>query len=183
MKTIREAQADMRDAYYDGATGAFASATAWLGAALVTSWADARSGILTLIFAGMFIFPASLVLAKAFGRSGKHAKDNPLAPLAIYGTVWMILCIIIAFALSFQRPEWFFPAMLLVIGGRYLTFETLYGLKIYLAFAATLILAAFGLVALQAPVQSGAYTGALIEYLFAIALFLAAKKRAAQAVQ
>jgi len=171
MSSLTEAQQDMRSAYYNGATGAVCSATAWLIAALVATFATDQAGILTLIFGGMLIFPASVVFSKILGCSGQHAKANPLAPLAIGGTIWMLLSIPIAIAVSLHRIEWFFPAMLLVIGGRYLTFPTLYGLKTYWLFGATLALSVIPLIAFQAPVASGAFTGALIEYLFGAILF------------
>lgn len=161
----------MRLAYHSGSTGAISSATAWLFAALVATFADERAGIITLCFAGMLIFPASLLLSKLLGRTGKHKKENPLAPLAIYGTVWMILCILIALVLSSFRPDLFFPAMLLVIGGRYLTFETLYGMKVYIAFGATLAVAGFLLAILGAPTNLAAFSGALIEYGFGLLVF------------
>ena len=65
--------------------------------------------------------------------------------------------------------------MLLIIAGRYLTFATLYGLKIYWAFAATLTISAVPLVILEAPAVSGAFTGALIEYAYGIAIFATVK--------
>ena len=172
MTSITDAQRDMRTAYYNGATGAVASATAWLAAALVATFVDAKSGILTLIFSGMVIFPFSILLSKMIGRSGKHAKDNPLAPLAISGTIWMLLSIPIAIAVSLHRIEWFFPAMLLVIGGRYLTFSTLYGLKLYWILGAALALSVAPLIALNASVATAAFTGAIIEYIFGLALFV-----------
>lgn len=171
MLSFPDAQHDMRRAYYNGATGAVASATAWLAAALVATFADAKTGMLTLIFGGMVIFPLSVVLSKILGRTGQHAKDNPLAPLAISGTIWMLLSIPIAIAVSLHRIEWFFPAMLLVIGGRYLTFATLYGLKTYWIFGAVLALSVAPLIALNASVATGAFTGAILEYLFGLALF------------
>lgn len=168
---IADAQQDMREAYHGGATGAVCSASAWLTAALVATFANPKAGILTLIFSGMLIFPASVLLSKIIGRSGKHSKDNPLAPLAIQGTIWMLISIPVAIGVAFYKVEWFFPAMLLVIGGRYLTFATLYGMKIYWAFGVTLAISAWPLVAFDLPVFAGAYTGAFIEYLYGIAIF------------
>lgn len=167
----------MREAYYGGATGAAASATAWLIAALVATWAGPTAGVLTLIFGGMLIFPVSVLLCKFIGISGKHSKNNPLAPLAIEGTIWMLLSMLVAIGVAFFKVEWFFPAMLLVIGGRYLTFATLYGMRIYWVFGATLALFAIPLVVLEAPVSSGAYTGALIECAFGIAIFMARRQK------
>ena len=161
----------MRAAYFNGGTGAVCSATAWLAAALAATFANSQAGVLTLIFGGMLIFPASVLLSKLLGRTGQHAKGNPLAPLAISGTIWMLLSIPIAIAVATYRIEWFFPAMLLVIGGRYLTFSTLYGLNTYWGFGAVLALSVIPLIAFNAPVASGAFTGALIEYLFGAFLF------------
>ena len=171
MMSFEQAQRDMRVAYFNGATGAVVSATAWLVAGLVTSVKGTEAGILALVVGGMFIFPLSIVLCKAIGRSGKHSQRNPLGPLAIEGTLWMLLSIPVAVGLGLYNPAWFFPAMLLIIAGRYLTFATLYGLKVYWVFAGALAAAVFPLVALEAPPMSGAYTGALIEYAFGAALF------------
>jgi hypothetical protein len=153
------------------------SASAWLVAALVATFVSPKAGIITILFAGMLIFPVSVVLSKLLGRTGKHRKENPLAPLAIYGTIWMILSIPIAFLLSFFRPDLFFPAMLLVIGGRYLTFETLYGMKVYLFFGVALAIAGFLLAMFQAPTNLGAFIGAFIEYGFGILIFTQTKKK------
>ena len=169
----------MRNAYYGGATGAVTSATAWLAAALAAAFASPSAAILTLIFGGMLIFPASVVLCKVIGRSGKHSKHNPLAPLAIESTIWMLLSIFIAIGAALYKVEWFFPAMLLVIGGRYFTFSTLYGLRIYWAFGATLVICAIPLVYFEAPVIVGAFTGALVEYVYGIAIFVIVRPNAA----
>jgi hypothetical protein len=88
----------------------------------------------------------------------------------------MMLSIPVAIGAAAYKVEWFFPAMLLVIAGRYLTFSTLYGMKIYWAFGATLAAAAVPLVIFEAPVVSGAFTGALIEYAYGIAIFAAKPK-------
>ncbi|MEJ8569396.1 DUF7010 family protein [Elongatibacter sediminis] len=173
MISISDAQRDMRFAYFNGATGAVTSATAWLIAAFVATFISATAGIVTLILGGMLIFPASILLCKIIGRPGKHSKSNPLAPLAIEGTFWMMLSIPVAIAAALYKVEWFFPAMLLFIGGRYFTFATLYGMKIYWAFGATLAASAVPLVVFEAPVVSGAYTGAFIEYVYGIAIFSA----------
>ena len=176
MMSISDAQQDMRDAYYSGATGAVTSATAWLTAALVTTIVSQTAGMWALIFGGMLIFPVSVLLCRVIGRSGKHSKDNPLGPLALEGTIWMLLSIPLAIAIAYYRVEWFFPAMLLVIAGRYLTFSTLYGLRIYWAFGATLAASAIVLVTVEAPAFAGAYTGALIEYAYGIVIFVMFKQ-------
>lgn len=61
------------------------------------------------------------------------------------------------------RPEWFFPAMLLIIGGRYLCFHTLYGRRTYLLLGAGLALAAWLLLAGNVAPHTAALAGGLIE--------------------
>lgn len=168
---IAEAQRDMRDAYYGGATGLFVSGTAWLAAGLVAVLVSPRASVYTLFFAGMAIFPVSVLLDKLLGRSGKHAPENALGTAAGEGTVIFILAIIIAVALSLYRIEWFFPAMLLLIGARYLTFQTFYGMRSYWLCGAVLMASGLALGALAAPPAWGAFAGALIEYGFGFVIF------------
>ena len=170
-----EAQQDMRRAYYDGATGVIVSATVWLIAALVAWQSTPRSAIGALLIGGMFIFPLSVALSKLLGRSGVHSKENPLSPLATTCTLWMLLVIPLAYGVSLHKIEWFFPAMMLIIGGRYLTFAILYGLRTYYFFGAVLSVAGITLVVLKAPTPMSAFSGAVVEYIFAFFIFLKAK--------
>jgi hypothetical protein len=169
--TFVDAQHDMRFGYFGGAPGVLASAIAWLAAALVAKVASPVDAVWALFIGGMFIFPVGVVLAKLLGRPGKHSRTNPLGPLVMEGTILLMLALPLAFAVSLYRIEWFFPAMLLVIGGRYLTFATLYGTRIYWALGGILAIAAFVLVATRMPPAVGALTGGLIEIVFAAALF------------
>jgi hypothetical protein len=177
---FEEAQADMRRAYYDGATGVLASASAWLAAAIVAWRHTPQAAIFTLLIGGMLIYPASVLLSKALGRSGVHAKTNPLAPLAASGTLWMLLVIPVAYGASLYRLDWFFPAMLLIIGGRYLTFATLYGTALYYALGAALAMAGLLMALAQLPVLPAVIAGSAIEYLFAAILIARAGAHAVQ---
>jgi len=60
----------------------------------------------------------------------------------------------------------------LIIGGRYLTFATLYDMRIYWAFGVTLAAAGFLLAANMASIAAGAFTGGLIEVVFAGLIYL-----------
>jgi hypothetical protein len=92
------------------------------------------------------------------------------------GTFWMLGGIAIAFGISMLRIEWFFPAMLLVIGGRYLTFQSIYGLFMYWVLGATLCVVGIAFALLRAPVPLSALAGGLIEVVFAAAVYLRAKR-------
>lgn len=176
---IDTAQADMRHAYLGGSAGIFASSLAWLSAALVAHLVSPRAGIAALFIGGMLIHPAAMLLSKLLGRPGNHAKDNPLGRLAIETTIWLLIAIPLAFLLSFQRVEWFFIAMLATIGGRYFTFSTLYGLRIYWAIGAALALAAFGLAATHAGAVTIVFAGGIIELVFAGIVFASQRRSAA----
>jgi len=125
-----------------------------------------------------FIFPLSVLLTKLLGRSGRHADGNPLGRLAAEGTIWMMAGIAVAFGMQAVRIEWFFPAMLLTIGGRYLTFQTLYGMRIYWFLGAVLCLLAICLALARAPAFASALTGGLMEFAFAVGIYVQGKRGA-----
>lgn len=168
---LSEAQHDMRQAYLGGAPGLLASGTAWLVAGVLALTQAPGTAVLALLIGGMFIHPAAVLICKAAGRSGRHQAGNPLGRLALESTVQLLLAIVVAFALSRLRAEWFFPAMLLIIGGRYLGFATLYGLRLYWACGAALAVAGLGVVLFTLPLPVGALAGAAIEVLFATLVF------------
>lgn len=164
------AQTDMRFAYCSGAAGMLASSLVWLSSAAVVLFASAQQAVWLLLLGGMFIHPLGVIFAKLSGRPGNHSKGNPLASLAYASTFWLIFSLPLAFAAAQQRLEWFFPAMLLVIGGRYLVFSTLFGMRLY--WICGLVLAGVGIVLGKMLAQPlyGALAGGLIELLFAIVL-------------
>jgi len=173
--TIAEAQRDMRFGYLGGAPGMFASALAWLVAAFVALYGSPKQAVVTLFIGGMLIHPVGVLLTKILRRPGAHTKGNPLGALALESTFWMIMCLPLAYGASLLRSEWFFPAMLLVIGGRYLTFQTMYGMRAYWACGAALALAGFLLAKNGAPMALGAFAGAGIEFVFSAFIFNAVR--------
>lgn len=171
----------MRFAYFAGVPGLLASASVWFIAGIVTWLQTPGTGAVALFFGGMLIHPLGILVAKLLGRPGQHQRGNPLGQLAMESTVLMLIGIALAFAVASFRIEWFFPAMLLVIGGRYLVFATVYGLRQYWLCGAALALSGFALVALQAPAIAGAFAGAAIEFAFAALLFPLGRQAAALA--
>lgn len=168
---ISEAQRDMRAGYMSGAPGVLASSLAWAAATGVAFFMSPQQAVWVLFVGGMLIHPVGLLIAKVLGAAGAHTKGNPLAELPGANTFWMIICLPLAYIASMQMIAWFFPAMLLIIGGRYLTFGLLYGMRAYWVLGFALAGAGFGLgVLAPAPVVS-AGIGAAIEFVFAIAIF------------
>ena len=176
LTTISDAQHEMRFAHYAGAPGMLTSATVWLVAGITASLVSAERAVWTLFIGGMFIHPVSVLLTKVIGRPGSHTRGNPFGALALASTFWLILSCPLAYSVSLLRIEWFFPAMLFVIGGRYLTFSTIFGTRIYWVCGAALALAGYLLARAHASPQLGAFTGSAIEAAFAILIFLSARR-------
>lgn len=166
------AQADMRFGYLSGAPGILVSAAAWLTAAIVALQVSPRQAVWVLFVGGALIHPVSVLFAKMLGRPGKHEPGNPLAALAAATTLWLIFSLPLAYGVSVLRIEWFFPAMLLVIGGRYLTFGLLFGMRIYWAFGLTLAIAGFFFGRASASPAMSAFVGAAIEAAFAVSVLV-----------
>lgn len=174
---LESAQADMRFGYYSGAAGVLASSAAWLTAALVAWQGSPRQAVWVLFAGGVLIHPVGVLIAKVLGRPGRHTPGNPLASLAFATTLWLIFSLPLAYAASMLHLEWFFPAMLLVIGGRYLTFHVLFGLRIYWALGLALAAAGYGLGRAGADPAVSAFAGAAIEFVFAVAVFALGRQR------
>lgn len=175
---LRDAQADMRHGYCGGGAGMLASALVWLAAGIVALRVAPQAAVWTLVIGGVAIHPAGMAIARLLGRPGTHRKGNALAGLAGASTVWLIASLPLAYATAQLRIEWFFPAMLMVIGSRYLVFETLYGLPVYRHCGFALLAAGLGLGwAMPAPALS-ALAGGAIEAVFAIAILLRDRRTA-----
>lgn len=170
--TINDAQADMRRAYLLGAPGVLVSGLLWLSAGLVSVLHSERMAVVVLLLGGAAIHPLAVALTRLLGGSGRHAAGNALGSLAAEGTFWLIATCALAYGIQALRIEWFFPAMLLAIGGRYFSFQTLYGLRVYWLCAAALCAAGLVLALARAPVAVGAFAGAGIELVVAAVLFV-----------
>jgi hypothetical protein len=102
--------------------------------------------------------------------------EHPLGALAMEGTIWMIMCLPLAYGLSLLHHEWFFQGMLVIIGGRYLTFATIYGLRLYWILGALLGGAGYVLFSFQQASYVSALTGGTIEIMFGIFMLIRLKK-------
>lgn len=174
--SLNAAQTDMRFAYCSGAAGMLASSLIWLASVVTVIQFSAQQAVWVLLVAGMFIHPLGVLIAKVVGRPGNHHKGNPLAGLAYASTLWLIFSLPLAYAASLLHIEWFFPAMLLVIGGRYLVFSTLFGVHLYWICGLALAFAGFMLAKTAAGPLYGAVAGCVIELVFAVVLFARDKK-------
>ncbi len=167
----------MRYAHYDGAPGILVSGAVWFAAALVCHLHGIKPAVWTLLIGGALIYPISLVVTKLTGRPAKTSKTNALNQLAMASTIWLILCCAMAYGLFQLLPALFFPAMMAVIGSRYLIFASLYGKSIYWVMGACLIVAGNAAFFLPMPPTFAAGMGGLIELAFAFVVFTKASSQ------
>jgi hypothetical protein len=174
--TIADAQRDMRFGYLGGAPGMLVSALVWLAAGVVALYGAPMQPVVALFVGGMLIHPIGVLLTKALRRPGAHTKGNPLGALALESTIQMLMCLPLVYGAYLLKPEWIFPAMLLVIGGRYLTFQSMYGMRVYWACGAALGVAGYLLTKNGAPMAVAAFTGSAIEFAFAAFIYNMVRK-------
>ena len=174
---FKEAQEDMRISYFGGGPGAFTSGIVWLAAGITAVISTTQLSVLVFFFGGMLIHPVGILLSKALGRSGKHTAGNPLSTLALESTFMLFIGLGIAYLVLQLKPNWFFPIMILIIGGRYLLFSTLYGMRVYWIFGATLIVTGFLGLLLNAPFHWIALLGGIIEVLFSFIILYSEKRK------
>lgn len=174
--TVLQAQSDMRRGYYSGAAGILASALAWTVSAATAVLESPEKAIWVLLVGGALIHPVGLLICRLLGAPGSHAKGNPLGLLAGASTFWLIFSLPLAYGLGLQKPAWFFAAMLLVIGGRYLVFGTLFGMRLYWALGLALAAAGFALAWVGAAAVVIVAAGAAIEAVFGVACVVAHRR-------
>lgn len=164
-------QRDMSNAYIGGAAGVFVSGLAWGISGVIATVVSDTAGIAALFIGGMFIFPLSIGLSKLYKRSGKHAQNNALKHLAFENLAILFVGLFLAFTLAKIDIRFFYPVMLFAIGTRYLSFQTLYGLKTYWLLGILLILSGGFLLLYRLPFVTGAFIGSAIEIVFSFILF------------
>jgi hypothetical protein len=169
--TFEDAQKDMSYAYFGGGTGVLISGLVWCFAATVALLYTNQSSMLVLFFAGMFIHPLAMLLAKMLKRPGKHAAKNPLGKLALESTIILFVGLFLAFYVATLQVDWFYPIMLMIIGVRYLVFNTLYGTKTYWVLGAMLIFFGMLCILLDANFVVGAFMGGITEIVFSLVIF------------
>lgn len=137
---------------------------------------SSERAVWALFIGGALIYPVSVAMDKLLGCRGKHDSANPMGSLALASTFWLIFCLPITYVVSTVNISWFFPSMLLVIGGRYLTFAVIFGLRIYWVLGLSLVGAAYFLVKSGSSPTLGAFVGSVIEFLFSVFIFILAIK-------
>lgn len=167
---FKEAQKDMRNAYLGGGSGVLISSLVWLTAGIFAIYTSNQTSLIVFFVGGMLIHPVGILISKLFKRSGKHSKENPLGKLAMESTVILFIGLYLVYSLFQTQPNWLYPIMLMIIGVRYLIFQSIYGMKMYWILGLILIAAGFiGLNSNQTFYTFG-IIGGIVELIFSIVL-------------
>lgn len=145
-----ECQLEMRTAFLGGFAGQLVSGLIWLVAAAASTWIGHSWGMALLFFGSMTIFPLTQGTLHLLGRPGKISSENGLWGLGTQTAFTVPVNFLLVGAAVLYNPNWFFPAAMIVVGGHYLPFITLYGMKIFGILAALLVFGGAGL-ALYGP--------------------------------
>jgi len=136
---IKDAQRDVRTAYFGGFAGQLVSGAVWFASAGFATWYSARSAIWVLVVGGFFIFPLTQLLLKLMGRPGSLPKGHPMNALAIQIAFTVPLSFPLVAAATLHRLNWFYPAFMIVVGAHYLPFIFLYGMPEFGVLAGLLV--------------------------------------------
>lgn len=166
---ICEAQLEMRSRFAGGFYGQLVSGLLWIASAYLATWSSSRAAITTLVAGGFFIFPATELLVRYVGGRGPLSSANSLRYLGMQVAFVLPLSMPLLVPIGLYRLNWFYPAMMVLLGAHYLPFIFLYGMRMFAALASLLV--GGGLVLAiywSSSFSSGAwYTGAIL-LLFAI---------------
>jgi len=161
---VADAQSEVRRVFMGGFPGQLVSALLWFASAALSTWMSTRIGIVVLVAGGFFIFPTTVLLLRAMGRPSGLSRTNPLGQLAMQVAFTLPFNLPLVAAATLHRRDWFYPALMIVLGSHYLPFAFLYGMREFFGLGLVLILAGWALGAyVPAPYAAGAwFTGALL---------------------
>ena len=138
---IQDAQREVRSVYMGGFWGQLVSSVIWLASAAVGTWVSPKASILTAIIAGFFIFPLTQLMLRLSGRPARVSKENSFHFLGMQVAFVLPFSMLLLVPVGLYHLNWFFPALMILLGAHYLPFATLYGMRMFL-FLAGILLAA-----------------------------------------
>jgi len=136
---IADAQEELRTRYVGGFYGQLVSGLLWLMSASLAVWSSPRAAIATLVVGGFFIFPLTELLVRVGGERVALSPSNTFRYLGMQVAFVLPLSMPLLLPVSLYRVNWFYPALMILLGAHYLPFVTLYGMRMFAALAALLV--------------------------------------------
>jgi hypothetical protein len=136
---ITDAQREIRTRFVGGFYGQLVSAVLWLASVALAVWSSPRAAITTLVVGGFFIFPACELLIRVFGPRASLSPANSLRHLGMQVAFVLPLSMPLLLPVGQYRLNWFYPAMMILLGAHYVPFVFLYGMRMFAVLAALLV--------------------------------------------
>ena len=178
---IQDAQREVRHVYIGGFAGQLVSSAIWLLSAALGTWVTPKASILTVIIGGFWIFPLTQMLLRLLGHRATVSRENLFNSLGMQVAFVLPFSMLLLVPVGFYKLNWFFPALMILLGAHYLPFATLYGMRMFLLLAAILLVMGV-LIAhwFSGTFSLGAWLGGLTLFAFAwIGRFIAIGEAAA----
>ncbi len=165
---IQDAQREVRSVYIGGFWGQLVTSVIWLASATLGTWVTPKSSILTVVIGGFFIFPITQMLLRLSCRRASMSRDNPFNSLGMQVAFALPLSMLLLVPVGLYRLNWFFPALIILVGAHYLPFASLYGMRMFL-FLSVILVAIGVVVALRfsGTFSLGAWIAGLVLFAFA----------------
>ena len=122
-----------------GFYGQLVSGVLWLVSASLATWSTPRAAITTLVLGGVFIFPTTELLIRVAGGRSPLSAQNSLRHLGMQVAFVLPLSMPLLLPVGLYRLNWFYPAMMLLLGAHYLPFVFLYGMRMFAVMAALVV--------------------------------------------
>ena len=166
---IHDSQAEARRAYNNGAIGVAVSGTIWLVSGIIAFIGEINYAMLALFFGGMLINPISTLIESKILKLPPVSKENSLIWIGLYTVPFILIGMYAGYLLAPKSPALFYGFTLMAIGARYLCFQLIYGMKLFVFLGFALLAlgfngAWFGIL----PAPYLALLGGAIEIAFAI---------------
>jgi len=165
---IQDAQREVRFVYIGGFWGQLVSSVIWLVSAALGTWVTPKASILAIVIAGFFIFPLTQMLLRLSGRRTSVSRENSFNSLGREVAFVLPFSMLLLWPVGLYQLNWFFPALMVLVGAHYLPFASLYGMRMFL-FLSGILIAMGVVIALRfsGMFSLGAWIGGLALFVFA----------------
>ena len=136
---IVDAQRENRFRFSGGFYGQAVSGLLWLVSASFASWGSPRTAITAVVAGGFFIFPITELLVRTIGSRLHLERRNSLPQLAMQVAFVLPFSMPLLLPVSLYQLNWFYPALMILLGAHYLPFVFLYGMRMFAVLAAALL--------------------------------------------
>jgi hypothetical protein len=165
---VQDAQREVRTVFVGGFWGQLVVSAIWVASAAFAVWVTPRAAIFAIVLGGFFIFPITQLMLRLSGRRASLSSGNPLGYLGMQIAFTLPFSMFLLVPVTAFRLNWFYPALMILVGAHYIPFTFLYGMRMFIPLSAILIGGGV-VIALyfSTSFSIGAWVGGLTLFIFA----------------